>query len=357
MAAGNVLKVGALVYLLAALFNAETLHDRFANLPGDSWVKDIGLAVTGPLLDVTRAVRLDRPGEIFDHARGRNEGGDASAFDDLAGAATTTVPTTVPSTSVPGGSDTTGSAGPGTSGPPIPETTTTAVPPTTAADAGRTPTRDDPLRLYIAGDSDAGALGPSLQRALEPTGLVESTLFYKVSSGLTRPDFFNWPAKLQEDVERLDPDVVVVTFGGNDAQDMLIDGTSYPVADGPWATEYGRRVAAVMDYLSADGRALVWVGIPNAKSDSFTARLEVLERVTQAEAATRSGRVVYIDTWSIFSGRSGGYADFIIDPRDGVGKLVRADDGFHLNQAGADILSLTVAEAVRAEMRARGADV
>ena len=287
----------------------------------------------------------------------KGQGGDSSSFDALAAAEATTTTahaeaataTTVVPVVEDGGAEETDPTDPAV-------TDATDPPESTVPDAGRTPTEDDPLRLYIAGDSDAGNLGPPLQRELEETGLVDSTLEYKVSSGLTRPDFFDWPAKLQSDVERLDPDTVVVTFGGNDAQDVKIDGRSYPVSSPEWRAEYARRVGAVMDYLSADGRTLVWVGIPNAESGDFRTRLEVLEQVTRAEAEKRP-QVKYIDVWNLFVGRSGGYADFIIDPRDNQGKLVRADDGFHLNQTGADILALTVAEAVRDDMVARGAEV
>jgi uncharacterized protein len=225
-----------------------------------------------------------------------------------------------------------------------------------ATDGNREPTREDPLRLYIAGDSDAGNMGPPLQRELEKTNLVTSKLFYKPSSGLSVPSFFDWPSKLQQDVSAYNPDVVVVTFGGNDAQDIEINGKAVQVDSPEWKAEYGRRVGAVMDYLSADGRTLIWVGIPNAKSESFRARLQILEEVTRAEAAKRPD-VVYVDVWNMFVGLSGGYADFIIDQRDGQGKSVRASDGFHLNVTGSEILALSVAEEVRKDMRDRGAQV
>jgi lysophospholipase L1-like esterase len=45
----------------------------------------------------------------------------------------------------------------------------------------------------------------------------------------------------------------------------------------------------------------------------------------------------------------------VVDPRDGVGKDVRADDGFHLNQVGAEILALDIIAAVKTELQARGA--
>ncbi len=67
--------------------------------------------------------------------------------------------------------------------------------------------------------------------------------------------------------------------------------------------------------------------------------------------------VQFVDTWARFSGRSGGWAEYVVDPRDGVGKDVRADDGFHLNETGAEILALDIAEIVKADLRARGAAI
>ena len=65
--------------------------------------------------------------------------------------------------------------------------------------------------------------------------------------------------------------------------------------------------------------------------------------------------VVFIDTWARFSGREGNWAQFVIDPRDNQGKAVRADDGFHLNTTGAEILAIDIADAVKQLMRDRGA--
>lgn len=225
---------------------------------------------------------------------------------------------------------------------------------TTSADPGSPPSAQDPARLLIAGDSDAGTFGPYLERLMNDTGMVATTLDYKVSSGLTRPDFFDWPARFAEQVPVVDPDIVVVTFGGNDAQPIRIDGTAYDLDTPQWTEEYRRRVGQVMDLLGADGRTLIWVGIPNASSEEFTQRLQVQRDAVLAELAEHPD-VVYIDTWNRFSGRNGGYAEFVIDPRDGQGKDVRAGDGFHLNTNGAEILALDIAEAIRAELRARGA--
>ena len=189
----------------------------------------------------------------------------------------------------------------------------------------------DPAELYVAGDSDAGTFGPYLDKLMKQTGMVTTTLDYKVSSGLSRPDFFDWPSYFAQQIPAVNPDIVVVTFGGNDAQGLRNVDKTWAVQhtpgsggdDADWRAEYGKRVGAAMDYLGGDNRTLIWVGIPNDDNPDVTARLQVQNEVVMAEAAKRP-KVVFIDTWKRFSGLSGGFAAVVQDPRDGEFKDVRA---------------------------------
>lgn len=223
------------------------------------------------------------------------------------------------------------------------------------------PSAANPAKVFIVGDSDAGTFGPYLETLLDGTGIVETELDYKVSSGLARPDFFDWPAHIDQILPEADPDIVVATFGGNDAN-ILRDAAGsdlfgYPESDPEgWTAEYQRRVGEVMDQLRADGRTLIWVGIPNDDNPEVTARLAFQDQAAKAAAAERP-EVIFIDSWKRFSGRDGNWAEFVIDPRDGVGKDVRADDGFHLNTNGAEILALDIATQIRDTLRAAGADI
>src|SRR4051794_29001707 len=230
-----------------------------------------------------------------------------------------------------------------------------------AADVG-VPSADNPVKMYIAGDSDAGTFGPYLQTLMKKTGMVDVTLDYKVSSGLSRPDFFDWPARFAEELPKVNPGIVVITFGGNDAQGLSDRSGNFVVSqpkggddpDTAWRQEYANRVGQVMDTLTQGGRTLIWVGIPNDDNPEVTNRMAVQDQVVREQVAAHPG-VVFVDTWQIFSGRNGGWADFVIDPRDGQGKPVRAGDGFHLNTEGAEILALKIADAVTADLKARGA--
>ena len=222
-------------------------------------------------------------------------------------------------------------------------------------------TADDPATVFIVGDSDAGTFGPYLQTLLDGTGVVETQLDYKVSSGLARPDFFDWPAEIDRKLPEVNPDIVVATFGGNDAQGLAVESGEFIVGDpvaneAEWTEEYQQRVGAAMDQLTEGGRTLIWVGIPNDDNPDVTARMAIQDQAAKAAAAERP-EVIFIDTWKRFSGRDGGWAEFVIDPRDGEGKDVRADDGFHLNQTGAEILAIDIAQAIRDTLRAQGAAI
>ena len=235
------------------------------------------------------------------------------------------------------------------------------VPPDTAPEDTGPPSAANKAEVYIVGDSDAGTFGPYLQTLLDGTNIVDTELNYKVSSGLARPDFFDWPAELAAKVPEVDPDIVVATFGGNDSQGLAVKDGSFIVSDpvnneAEWTEEYRARVGEAMDLMGANGATVIWVGIPNDDNPEVTAKLRIQDQAVRAEAAERPN-VVFIDTWNRFSGRDGNWAEFVIDPRDGVGKDVRAGDGFHLNTNGAEILALDIAQAIRDQLRTEGASI
>ena len=170
-----------------------------------------------------------------------------------------------------------------------------------------------------------------------------------MSSGLARPDFYNWPEALATALPEVNPQIVVATFGGNDSQGLSAfqDELQFVIGDpldneAEWTAEYTKRAGDVMDQLTEGGRTLIWVGIPNDDNPEVTRKLAIQDQAAKAAAAARPD-VVFIDTWNRFSGRDGNWAEFVIDPRDGEGKDVRADDGFHLNTVGAEILALDIA--------------
>ena len=160
-----------------------------------------------------------------------------------------------------------------------PSTTLETLPPVPAATAAQ---------VLLVGDSVASDVSRQLEDAIgSQVDSLQSV--YKVSSGLTRPDFFDWPALLRADIASANPTVSVVVLGSNDAQDILVDGKSFVVDSPEWRAEHARRVDEVLDILTADGRSVVWVGIPNAEHSQFSDRLRILEQTTRQVVAQRDG--------------------------------------------------------------------
>ena len=205
--------------------------------------------------------------------------------------------------------------------------------------------------VLLLGDSDAVGLASSLGRALPGRVL---TVVAKSASGLARPDFFDWPAAMQTEVGRARPKLVVMVIGANDGQGLRnadkvwVVGHAPTVNDAAWRAEYAKRVATAMDFLSADGRTVVWVGVANHPGRLTRMRLSVQDAVVRSAAAQRPGRVVYIDVWKLFDAPDGSYTTSVVDPTDGRYKQVRSADGFHLNMAGVRVLADAVAAAIAA---------
>jgi uncharacterized protein len=252
-----------------------------------------------------------------------------------------------------------------------PSSTAPTTPPPTEPEETGPPTGDNPAEVLIVGDSDAGTFAPYLERLLDETGVVDVELDYVVSSGLARPDFHDWPAHLRDTLASSDPEIVIVTFGGNDAQGLTEPcpngagscGVNVVVAQATeanaaeWTAEYASRVAGVMDLIGEDPeRRVIWVGIPNAQDPAFTARLEIQDQAVRTALADYPD-AVFVDTWEIFDGRNGNIAELVVDPRDGKAKPVRQSDGFHLNVDGAEILAIDIAAQVESILEDLGAEV
>ncbi len=337
MSAGQILVVGAIALIGAAFLNSRTLLDMAERQPF-GWQRTVAVGVTKPLYTVSRWTGLAKPGQAVDHVRGRNTGS-ADSFDALT---TSTVPTpssvAVPTTSR-GGAVATEAA---------PTSTATTVPvPTTVAPL-RTPTAAAPLNLWVGGDSMAAEVGQSLTRIAGETGVITPTLDARISTGLTRPDYFDWPQHLIDIVNQQNPEVMVVMFGANDAQKMKLDGKVYDVSTPEWQAEYRRRVDAVMGFLTQGGtRHIYWVGQPVMRAGDFDQKQIILEGIYREEAEKHPG-VTFIHIRTMFAGPDGAFSAYLPDA-NGKQVLMRAQDGVHFSLTGANRVGALVLQTIQAD--------
>jgi hypothetical protein len=304
MPAGHVIVVVVGALLIGLVFNAADIR-RTAERQETGWVRTVGVGLITPIDRVASFFSLDRPRGLVDLATGRAE---------PASAPTTTTATTAPIAA--------------------PESTTTTLPASIRRPVGAA----DPLTMFIGGDSMVGQFGPMLENRAERSGLVQVTeVIYEFESGLTRPDFVDWPARLTRVMDEQDPEVVVLYFGGNDAQSIQIDGVWVDFDTPEWEAEYRSRVRGVMKQLTDQGRDVYWLGLPIVRSDTFRPRVQVLNEIYASEAADFE-YVTYFDAWPIFVGDDGGYSEYL---PNAAGDLVdmRLDDGVHYTTNGAILLA------------------
>jgi hypothetical protein len=216
---------------------------------------------------------------------------------------------------------------------------------TTTSPSDLRPTAANHLRVLIVGDSLGLDLGGPLQNDLANTGVVTATLDGHESTGLTRPDYFNWPVELQSDLKADQPQVVVIMIGANDPQDFP-GPPDIPYSSSQWNPLYAARVASFMQLAQSDGATVIWVGMPPMQNSGLSAEMDDLNTIVQQRAAAQKPPVNFISTWSLLGNPPGTYTPFITN---GSGQVinVRTPDGTHMTPAGGEVVSQAVLNYLR----------
>ena len=143
-----------------------------------------------------------------------------------------------------------------------------------------------PLTIWTIGDSTAQALGQLLTATFEGDPAISTRTIDRTSTGLTRQDYFDWPAALPGILAEGPPDVVVVSMGDNDAQPLQPQGSStfVDVGSPEWIAEYTRRLAGFVDQLAAAGSRVYLMGQPTMRDPTFNARISAVDSAYRAVA-------------------------------------------------------------------------
>jgi lysophospholipase L1-like esterase len=205
------------------------------------------------------------------------------------------------------------------------------------------------IRMVIFGDSMAGMPGITLKRLLKGAG-ASVTNDYKSSTGVSRPDFYDWPARVTAEKRRLRPYVVIVMFGANDWQNIKSGGHIYTRGSTSWDAVYSARVGHLMDIARTGDTIVYVVGQPiSGRSAGYARHMAHINGLAEGEARKRPD-VRYVSTWALFSTPSGAYASSL---RTSTGKLVRmrSGDKIHFTGAGAARLARELRRVIETDWR------
>jgi lysophospholipase L1-like esterase len=199
----------------------------------------------------------------------------------------------------------------------------------------------DPLRLWIGGDSLAGALGPALGQMTAQTGVVQPWYDSRVSTGLLADAGIDWPEHAREQLETTDPEVVVFVIGTNDA--VIYDDSK--------AAPYALLTEEMMRVLVGDGREVYWVNIPVMADEDHEENVQKVNAIQEEVARTKfADHVTVIDAHTLFADETGEYVASLPD-ENGRRVSVRAGDGIHLSAAGGNRLALEIFDELNADWR------
>jgi hypothetical protein len=307
--------------LLAALLNAEGLRKQ-AQIQPQGFERRLALHLTRPLVRVSRTLHLTTPRHELQVAIGRQHEDTIDSTVHL-GLPPPAGPLPVPQRPKP-----------------HPHAVASPKPRVTAA---------HPLRIWVAGDSLAQVPGEGVERVSNvPLDVlpVESRL----STGLARPDLYNWYTRFRQVISQLHPKVAVLSFGADDAHDYFAGvpagRTIGPLGSPSWSAEYRRRVDGVTRELDAAGIYVVWLGLPIPDGPGFKKSFPIVNKVLEQVVRAHPRGAAYVDTWHLLDDAHGRYTPYL--RVHGHLTLMRLPDGVHYTAAAGDLIAQSVLAKLRA---------
>jgi uncharacterized protein len=297
--AGQAVTVVLLTLLLAAFANADSL---VASIEGQSFgtSRTVGLALAKPVRTISHWTGLNRPRRLIDDLVRHFESPDSSSAH-------------LPAPSV--------SVGP---------TTTTIRP-------RRVPTAAQPLKVWLAGDSLMGSISESFIDKDASTSLISASENYQIGTGLARPDVYNWPAAIAQEMASANPDVVILMFGANDDQPMQAAGHSLALQSPQWQQEYANRVNQILAETANGVRQVIWLAVPAVRRPRLNQTKDFINTIIQT-AAKSHPNVTYLDTGALIDGPGNAFTTYL-HSAGGQTITVRDADGIHITLEGANLVT------------------
>ncbi len=171
----------------------------------------------------------------------------------------------------------------------------------------------------------------------------------RLSTGLARPDLYNWFTRFRQVIGQLHPNVAVLSFGADDAHDYLagvpVGRIVGPLGSPSWSAEYRRRVDGVTRELNAAGIYVAWLGLPIPDGAGFKKSFPVVNAVLEQVVRAHPRTAAYIDTWHLLDDAHGRYAPYL--RVHGRLILMRLPDGVHYTAAAGDLIAQNVLAKLR----------
>jgi hypothetical protein len=204
--------------------------------------------------------------------------------------------------------------------------------------------------IVIAGDSLGDGLYIGFYRLLRKDTAFTVEKRSKVSTGLSRPDFYDWVAQAKTVVEETKPDYIIFVVGGNDVQALKNGKKWVKYGTDEWNEIYKSRITSVMDTFENAGAKTFWVGMPVIRLPKLNRGVQYLNTIYKDYASKRNG-ITFISAFDLTADKDGKFQSHYKDAA-GRKRQMRTNDGIHFTTAG----YINLSEHILAKVRAHAAD-
>jgi hypothetical protein len=203
-------------------------------------------------------------------------------------------------------------------------------------------------KVAFIGDSTADGMWGGLT-GLVPheaclKGNIELGRFAKNSTGLTRPDKFNWVDEVKRIGESFKPQLFVMSLGLNDRQSVVEHGKVTLENAPDYPARYKERVTAVLKSAADSKASLLWIGLPamreaapdrdaREKNKYFAEAIAEFAQGNGQQGSMQQATMQYVEPWKLNPSGEDKFASFGPDQK---GRMIqiRASDGEHFSPAG-----------------------
>jgi hypothetical protein len=189
-----------------------------------------------------------------------------------------------------------------------------------------------PQRVLFAGDSMMQGVAPLVMRQWSqqhPDWLMRD--LSRQSTGLTVKRYFDWPAKIIEEMDAQSLTLVVVFMGPNDPWDMVVDGQRHVFPSSGWAYHYALRVDEILAAAAQRHVRVVWLGLPSMREGRLKDGAALINQIVHARV--KAWGADYLPTEPLIGLLSEPFKKYALDD-SGQAVNLRAEDGVHLTPAG-----------------------
>jgi hypothetical protein len=203
----------------------------------------------------------------------------------------------------------------------------------------------DAPRVLLIGDSNFfGPLGHTLRKAFAARG-YHVKIRGKPSSGLARPEFFDWFQEARRLIDEVRPDLVIAMLGANDVQRItwprLGDRIQWS-EESLWRRAYAGRYREFARFLASRVDEVVLLSPTNRGWDNARAAVTRV-REMQQRAVRGLERVHWVDMFPLSSNPDGTWLRFG-EALSGKRVWYRQPDRIHLTKAGGKLVGTRVLE-------------